>query len=151
MTYIPVANSKVRIIASKSFPTGFTATEFSDDQDAFDIPEKQIADGAIGPNGDAVYWSVAGLYETNLSFTPKSASDLNLSIIAQANTPGKGKLIVNDVITLSIISGDGSSYTFSDGKLISFMPAQSGTSAGRLKSKVYKFKFANFSSVEIPQ
>ena len=34
---------KVRVIASNSFPAGFTVTQFADDGDPFDIPSIKMA------------------------------------------------------------------------------------------------------------
>ena len=56
---------EVRVFASKTFPQGFTVTEFADDIDPFDIPELQINDVAMGLNGDMVTWT----FHSPLSFS----------------------------------------------------------------------------------
>jgi hypothetical protein len=49
----------INIIASNSFPIGLLITEFADDSDPFDLPSIQIADKAMGLNGDLIIWSKA--------------------------------------------------------------------------------------------
>lgn len=134
---------KVNVVASKTFPTGFMVTQFADDADPLDIPSMQIADGALGLNGDAVKWSMGNLIPLTLNIIPNSADDRNLAILAEANRVARNKKSANDVITMTISYPDGRTCTLLGGYLSDAPFANSVASAGRLKTKAYAFKFEN--------
>jgi len=134
---------RVNVIASVTFPAGFPVTQFADDSDPFDLPSIQIADKAMGMNGDQVVWSKPNPLPVNISVVPGSDDDKNLSILAEANRVGKGKNSARDLITMTAIYPDGSTITFSQGKITDAMIGHSVASAGRMKSKTYMFSFEN--------
>lgn len=135
--------SVVTIVASNTYPTGFPITQFSDDTDAFDSASIQIADAAMGLNGDLITWSKAAKIPVVISVIPNSTDDLALELLANNNRVGKGKSNAGDIITLTRILPDGSTITYTNGK-ITDAPFGSGiSSAGRLKTKVYAFAFEN--------
>ena len=61
---------QARVIGSKTFPAGFTITEFPDDIDPFDLPALQINDAAMGLNGDLIVWSKANPLNFTLGIIP---------------------------------------------------------------------------------
>lgn len=132
---------QIRLIASFTFPTGITITEFSDDGDPFDIPAIQIADKSMGINGDLIVWSTAKPIDVTLSIIPDSESDDNLSILLANNRPSRGKLIVNDMITLTGIYPDRSNIILQNGRLTNGMPGKSISTSGRIKTRPYTFTF----------
>lgn len=134
----------INIVASITFPVGFSITQTADDADPFDIPALQIADNAMGGNGDLLVWDTAKPPLINIGVVPNGSDDKNLSILFEQNRPGRGKLSVNDVITLTGIYPDQTSITFLKGAIISGMPGNAIASAGRMKSKVYGFVFENY-------
>lgn len=140
---------EVRVIASKTFPTGFTVTEFADDIDPFDLPELQINDVAMGLNGDMVTWT----FHTPLSFSvgviPKSEADKNLAVLFEANRAARGKRPAKDIITIIGSYPDGSTITLSQGVAFSGLPGNSIAAAGRYKSKPYNFRFEQLNKVEV--
>lgn len=138
--------SSINIIATTTFPAGFTMTQFSDDTDAFDIPPVQNADDAMGANGDLVVWSTPKPIEMTVSAIPGSDDDKNLQTLYEANRVGRGKSIVRDKITMTVIYPDGSKNLYSGGFIKSGMPGQSLASTGKLKSKTYVFVFENVTS-----
>lgn len=133
----------LNVVASVSFPKGFIVTQFADDADPFDLPSIQIADKAMGLNGDLITWSKATPIAITINVVPNSADDKNFATIFEANRVGKGKKSANDVITLTGIYPDGKSVTLTGGKMTDGMPANGVASAGRLKSKAYVFTFEN--------
>lgn len=135
--------SKVQIVASVSFPAGFTVTQFAGDTDPFDLPSLQIADKEMGLNGDLATWAKAVPTDVSLSVYPGSEDDKNLSIIYEANRVGKGKNSVNDVISMVIASPDGDVVRVVNGVMTDAMPGFSVASEGRQKTKVYIFSFEN--------
>lgn len=140
---------QLRIIASNTFPAGFPFTEFADDVDPFDLPELQIADSAMGLNGDLVVWSLANPVNITIGAIPKTEGEKNLAVLLEANRPARGKRPARDEITIVAMYPDGSSLTVSKGKLLSGLPGNPVASAGRYKSKPYGFTFEQMTKVEL--
>jgi len=134
---------QLQIVASITFPAGVTITQFADDADPFDLPSIQIAEKAMGLNGDLIIWAKAQPINVTVSLVPNSPDDINLQILLEANRVGRGKLNIKDDITLTGIYPDNSKITLIGGKITDGMPGNSVASAGRLKSKSYIFTFEN--------
>ena len=134
---------KIQIVASVTFPIGFTVTQFSDDADPFDVPSQQIADTGMGLNGDLTRWSMATPTAVTLNVISGSNDDSLLSFLFEANRVGKGKLGTNDVITMTGIYPDSSIITLTNGVLTNAMPGKSVSTSGKQKSKAYVFAFEN--------
>lgn len=134
---------KVQIVASTTFPVGITITQFADDADPFDAPSIQIADKAMGLNGDLITWNKANPILATINVIAGSSDDNNLSILFETNRVGKGKLSVNDTITMTAIYPDGSTRTYTEGRITDGMPGDSVASEGRQKTKAYLFAFEN--------
>lgn len=134
---------QINLVASKTFPQGITLTQFADDADPFDLPSMQIADKAMGVNGDLVVWNRANPIIPTINVIPGSDDDRNLQVLFEQNRVGKGKLGAGDEITMTGIYPDGSTITLTKGKITDGMPGKSLASAGRLKSKAYVFAFEN--------
>ncbi|EAA1041279.1 hypothetical protein GPN87_003089 [Salmonella enterica] len=134
---------RVTVVASKTFPAGFTITQFADDADAFDIPSMQLADKAMGLNGDLITWSKAAPLTPTINVIPGSDDDKNLQVLAEANRVAKGKRSALDVITLTVIYPDDSGATYSPGKITDSMAGKGVASSGRLKTNAYIFAFEN--------
>lgn len=134
---------QISLIASVTFPAGIILTQFADDADPLDSAAIQIADAAMGLNGDLVTWSKAVPIPMALNVIPQSDDDRNLAVLAEANRVGKGKRSVRDVITASIIYPDGTATIVSNGKLLTSMVMTSVSSSSRMKSKPYTFAFQN--------
>lgn len=132
---------QLSIVGSVTFPTGFGVSQFADDADPLDIPELTIGEAAMGLNGDLVTWSKAVPIPVNIAVVPNSDDDKNLAILFDANKVQRGKQPAGDEITMTAIYADGSTVTLTGGKLIAGMQSNSVASAGRLKSKTYKFMF----------
>lgn len=137
----------VNVQASQSFPVGFPITQFADDSDPFDFPSLQIADKAMGINGDLVTWKKANPIIVTLSVIPGSTDDIALSTLFELNRVGKGKRNVRDSITLTAIYPDGRVKVMTPGVITDGMPGNSVASAGRLKSKSFSFAFENMTGV----
>jgi hypothetical protein len=134
---------RVNVRASVTFPIGFNVTEFADDADPLDNPSLQVADKAMGLNGDLITWSTANPLLAALNVIPGSEADINLAILLEANRVGKGKTGARDKITMTTIYPDGSTVVSSKGRLTDGPAAKSVASAGRLKTNTYQFVFEN--------
>jgi hypothetical protein len=135
--------SQVQVKASETFPNGFTVSQFADDADPFDIPSLQIADTAMGLNGDLITWSKANPIKITINVVPGSEDDINLGILLEANRVGKGKTSARDRITIIAAYPNEGTLTLSEGVITDGAPGNSVASAGRLKSKAYSFAFEN--------
>ncbi len=131
----------VSIIASHTFPVGLVINQFADDADPLDVPSIQIADKAMGINGDLIVWSKANPLIVTLDVIPSSFSDINLAILLEANRPGRGKIPALDLITMTVVYPAGNFVVLSNGAITDGMPFSAVSSAGRLKSKSYNFCF----------
>lgn len=133
----------VTVVASVTFPAGFTITEFADDADPFDVPSQQLAETVMTLNGDLLSWATANIIPATLNVIPQSEDDDNLAILAEANRVGRGKTSARDVITLTGVYPDGRVVVLNNGIMTNAPVADSVASAGRLKSKPYIFGFEN--------
>jgi hypothetical protein len=146
MEDISATGVSLQIVASVTFPNGFTFTEFADDADGFDNPAMDIASSAMNVNGDLVTWSAPTPLMPTINAIPGSEGDRNLQILLEANRAAKGKTVARDIVTIVATWPDGSTTTYSNGKMTNGMPGKSFTSAGRMKSKAYIFAFQDFSA-----
>lgn len=127
---------------STTFPgLPLTISQFADDADPLDIPALQIADSAMGLNGDLLKWRKANVISMTLNVVPSSPDDVNLEILANANRVEQGKVSANDIITATITYPDGRIKTFTGGIIVQYMPGNSISSSMRLKTKPYVFQF----------
>ena len=140
---------QLRVIASKTFPQGFTVTAFGDDADPFDLPSLQINDAAMGLNGDMVTWTFHSPIANVVNVIPKTDDDKNLAVLFEANRAARGKKPARDVISLVAVYPDGSTVTLSKGVCYQSIPGNSIASAGRFKTKPYEFRFEQLARVEV--
>jgi hypothetical protein len=133
----------VTIYASTTFPTGVTITEFADDADPLDTPELDLADTAMGSNGDMVTWSRPQGIEVTLNVIATSEDDTNLAQIFEANRIGKNKKSAQDQITLAASYPQGGQANASPGVMVTGTALPAVQSSGRYKSRSYRFKFEN--------
>jgi len=135
---------QINLIASNTYPVGVILTQFADDADPFDLPSLQIADKAMGLNGDLVGWSKANPTIITMNLIAGSDDDETMNILLQANRVGKGKIGAKDKITLTGIYPDGTFITAINGLITDGIPGKSVSSAGRYKSRSYSFAFENY-------
>lgn len=138
---ISVFGLQGNVTATTTFPQGVNISAFADDADPLDSPDIDIADMAMGPNGDTITWSRPQLIEIVVNLIPQSPDDVNMTVLQDANRVAKGKVSAGDKITIVWTYPNGVVVTASDGKLGTAPVVQSGAANGRAKSKRYAFKF----------
>lgn len=131
----------VNLVASVTFPASLVITQFADDTDPVDMASIDIADKAMGLNGDLITWAKAVPLPMVIAVIPGSVDDINLQILADANRVGAGKQSAGDVIDATVIYPDGSSVILQTGRLTGAMFGKSISSGNRLKTRVYQFTF----------
>lgn len=137
--------SRTILVASVTFPFGIELITRASDIDPFDTPSVQIADTEKEVNGSLISWKVANPIPLTLSFLPNSFEDINLTILAEANRPSRGKFVTNDIITITNYLPSGNSTTYNRGIITDAQFGQSLGSNQRLKSKSYVFSFESLS------
>ena len=139
-----------RITASSTFPNGFDLTAFADDADPLDTPDLELADTAMGLNGDLLVWSRPMGIEIIHNVIAGSEDDDNLAILFEANRIGKGKTSARDIISETLVYPNGLIAQLSQGVLTTGTALPSVVSAGRFKSRPYRFKFQNITKTQNP-
>lgn len=134
---------KIVLIALPTFPQGLTLDAFADDTDPLDTPDLQTADWGMGVNGDLVIWNTPKPIEITIGMIPETEQERNLAILADANRPAKGKRTTKDRCTMTVIYPNGVRKTLTSGRLVGSLPLTPVASAGRYKSKPYRFIFEN--------
>lgn len=145
MEDISVFGLSANVVADTTFPNGLTISAFADDADPLDSPDLDIADMAMGPNGDSVTWSRPQLIEISMNVIPQSPDDVNLTALQDANRVAKGKTSARDKINIVFTYPNGMKVTCSEGKMVTANAVQSGSAAGRAKTKRYAFRFSQVS------
>lgn len=137
----------VSILASNTFPVGLLLNVWPDDQDALSFPDAEIADGAVGVNGDLIVWSKGAAIRCALSTIPDSAPDLQLALLLAANRVGKNKVGAKDIMQMAVVQGNNNLGTFTNGIILSGPPFNGVASSGRMKTKTYNFMFEAYYAV----
>lgn len=134
---------RITLLATSTFPTGLSLSQFADDADPLDMAAIQVADKAMGLNGDLITWGRATPVPMIIAVVPNSDDDRNLAALLEANRPARGKFPARDVVTATIVYTDLSVVVCFNGAITDGPQASSISSAGRLKSKMYTFAFEN--------
>lgn len=132
---------RITIAASNTFPSGFSVTQFADDGDPLDMPSLQLADKAMGLNGNMATWSKANPIPMTINVMPGTDDDRNLQVLASANRAAAGRRPARDLITATVVYPDGTTFRLMRGKITDSPFGNSVASAGRFKSKPYVFAF----------
>jgi hypothetical protein len=144
MSNISAFGYVITIIASQTFPIGFTVTQGASDGDPLDMPSVKIGDLVLGVNGDPITWNKAIPLPMTLSVIPGSLDDINLSILANANRVAQGKSSAQDIITATIVYPDGSVTTLIQGAITDAPFGRSLSSDGRAKTRQFGFMFGDY-------
>jgi hypothetical protein len=135
------------LIASKTFPnTGINITSWADDADPFDVPVINVAQTAKNINGTLITWSFAEPIPISFSVIAGTQDDQSLQFLLAANTPFPGGVLANDVITITANYPTGDRKIFSDGVIISGVPAIAISSGQRTKTNSYTFHFSKWTT-----
>jgi hypothetical protein len=133
------------LVASNSFPTGFSITEFADDADPLDSPDLDLADTAFGLNGNMVIWSRPQGLEITIAVIPNSDADVNLKALVEANRVGFKKRGARDVVDMTINYPTGEIANLNSGAVVTGPFINRVASSGRFKTNAYRFRFENIS------
>lgn len=134
----------ITITASQSFPdVPIVITQFSDDADALDFADHTAGAGAMGLNGDGLYWSTPNSITVDINVIPGSDDDAKLASLYALNRIGENKTSAADTITMTGTYPGRPPITLTEGWITTGSPAQSAASTGRQKTKKYGYGFPN--------
>lgn len=139
-----------QILASNTFPAGFTITQFADDSDPLDAPDITVGDTGIGLNGDFLVWNKPTGIEVAFAIIPSTEDDKNLEALLDANRVGKNKSGARDEISVILTYPDGSRANCGPGIIVVGPAAKSVSSQGRYKTRIYRFRFESISKSNAP-
>ena len=143
---ISVFGTEVTIVAVPTYPVGITLTQFADDVAPITLEDMQISDDAMGANGDMISWKQPLPIRPTLGMIPGSDDDKKLRVLFDLNRVEKGKVVQNDVITMTIRYSNGTSKTLSGGQCRQYKPGYGQGTSGRMESSQYTFSFAKISA-----
>lgn len=135
------------VVASNTFPNGFTVTAFPDDRDPLEAPPLQVNDTGVGLNGHLVYWGRASAVEVALSVLTNSDDDLNLEALEDANRVALNKPGAQDIICIVIDYPNGQKRTLRDGVMVTGPVLPGIQQSGRYETRTYRFRFENLAVV----
>jgi len=144
MSNISAFGYVITIVASNTFPVGFTVTQGASDGDPLDMPSVRIGDLVLGVNGDPISWNKAVPLPMTVSVIPNGLDDINLTVLANANRAAQGKSSAQDIITATIVYPDGSVTTLTQGAITDAPFGKSLSSDGRVKTRQFAFLFGGF-------
>lgn len=135
--------TRITIIALKSFPMGFSLSQFADDEDPLRAKEvepfgyEMLYDGSIFP------YSKTSPVEVSVSVIPNGDDDINLKILLNSKTSKISLLPFDDNTSMIITYPDGGRAILSNGTIIRGPALDSVLSVGRRGSNTYTFVFGS--------
>ena len=146
MSDLSTTGLALRVVATNTFPNGFTVTAFSSDSDPWDAPSIDVASTEMDLNGNLNTWQTPVPLTRTIGLTPGTEDERNMRALFEANRVGKDKRSARDRITIVATWPDGSTETLANGVITSGPSGKSTTQAARMKSVTYGFAFESYSS-----
>jgi hypothetical protein len=140
------SGTKIALIASKTFPAGFTISAFGKDADPFDVPEVEIASAEMDLNGNFYSWTLQNPITVSVNVSQGTEESLNLGMVYSRNRAGANR--AKDKITLVKTFPDGSTQSYTGGIITNGSPGKPVNTDGKMTSKSYTFMFSDY--VETP-
>jgi len=136
------------VLALKSFPFGFTLSNFADDEDPIKAKDIEpfgyevLYDGSIFPHAKA------SPVEVSVAVIPNSEDDINLKILLASKPDSLSFLPFEDVTSMVITYPDGGRVVLSNGTIIRGPALDSIQATGRRKGNVYTFAFGSITGAQ---
>lgn len=140
--------TKLFIVATQSFPVGFTVTKFADDKDPLKVEEVEPTGYELLIDGSLFAFDKGAPVKVAVSVIPGSDDDINLKILLQARKSAPSIVPLPDVTSMVISYGNGGTVALSSGAIISGPLADSIGQGGRMVGNTYTFVFGSFSGAQ---
>lgn len=139
----------VSLIATKTFPVGFTVSKLTDDVSPIEFSETQVADHEFLVDGSLFSYDTSAMISVKISVIPGTEDDQNLAALLAANKTSFSIGNLPDIMGMSIMYPNQPPIILSGGYMRTGMFGTSVSETGRGKGKQYEFVFANTSNVSV--
>ncbi len=140
--------TQVTVVATQSFPVGFTVAKFADDKDPLKVEEIEPTGVELLIDGSLFTFDKGAIIKVAVSVIAGSDDDINLKILLQARKSSPSIIPLPDVTSMVITYGNGGNVAFSSGSIISGPLADSINQSGRMNGNTYTFAFGSFSGAQ---
>lgn len=148
MIDISAFGTKINIVATTSFPMGFSLSAFADDEDPLSVAEVEVSGFEKLFDGSIFTYDKTSPVLLSVGILPNSDDDINLKVLMQMRKSTTSILPIKDVTTMIVTYPDGGRIALSEGTILSGALADSITRQGRKKGNVYHFVFGSFSGAQ---
>lgn len=140
--------TSISIVALKSFPVGFTVSDFADDIDPIVAEDVEPTGWELLYDGSVFTFDKAAPIKLTLGVIAGSQDDINLKILLQSRKASTKLLPFDDNTSAVITYPDGGRVILSNGALISGPLVDGIQSAGRKKGNAFSFVFGSFAGAQ---
>ena len=151
MIDIGAYGTSIIIAALKSFPIGFSLSQFADDQDPIQFEETETTGYEFLYDGEPFFFDKASVIKCTVSVIPGSQDDINMKILLQARKSSLSILPLPDTTTMTITYPDGRRVILASGSILKGPFADSVTTQGRKKGNQYSFAFGTYAGAQSPK
>jgi hypothetical protein len=144
MIDISAFGTGITIIATTSFPVGFTLSSFADDEDPLSVENTEVSGYEKLYDGSIFTYDKTSPLLLSVGVMPNTEDDQNLKILMQMRKSSPSILPLSDETSIVICYADGGKVAMGNGTILSGPLADSITSQGRKKGNVYHFVFGTF-------
>lgn len=138
----------ITVIATTSFPTGFTLTQFADDEDPLNVENTEVSGYEKLYDGSIFTYDKTSPLLLSVGLIPNTEDDINMKILMQMRKSSVHLLPLPDTTSMVICYPDGGKVAMSQGTVLSGPLADSLTTQGRRKGNVYHFVFGTFAGAQ---
>jgi hypothetical protein len=138
----------ITIVATTSFPVGFSLSSFADDESPLDVENTEVSGYEKLYDGTIFTFDKTSPILLSVGIMPNTDDDINMKILMQMRKSNAQILPLPDVTSMIIVYPDGGRVAMSNGSIISGPLADSLTREGRKKGNVYHFVFGTFAGAQ---
>ena len=148
MQDVSAFGTTISILATQSFPVGFTIENFADDKDPLKIENIEATGYVFLIDGSLFIFDKAAVIKVDVSTIAGSDDDINLKTMLQARKGSSSIINLPDVTTMTIAYGNGGIVMFTNGSIVSGPLGDSIEQSGRHPSNTYTFVFSDFAGAQ---
>lgn len=149
MIDVSAFGTKCYLLASTTYPTGFTIRNFADDVDPIILDPIIIAQSKRDVNGKFYSSGKGAVIPVSISVIAGSSEEVSLATIVRSNFNSTAVRPAMDEINLTLSYQDGTVVIFTQGRMISGPPSPSIVMSGRSKSSTFIVHFGGVSTNNI--
>lgn len=138
----------INIVATTSFPMGFSLSQFADDEDPISIQDVEVSGFEKLYDGGIFTFDKTSPVLLSVGIMPNTDDDSNLKILMQMRKSSPSLLPLQDTTSMIITYPDGGRVVLTSGSILSGALADSITTQGRKKGNVYHFVFGTFAGAQ---